>query len=183
MRLICTLFIVFVLFSCSAPEPGDGYDVVVLNGRVMDPETDFDEVRNVGIKDGIIVTISENELEGKRVINASGHVVAPGFIDTHNHGNGNLWGMKGALRDGVTTPMDLEMGCANIEEWYDVREGKWPCNYGAAVSHEFHRMKILDGLELDGPTDGEDFARLRGASYEENDTADWAVTRATSPST
>ena len=58
------------------------FDVVVLNGRVMDPETGFDAVRNVGITDGRIVRITEDEISGAERIDAAGHVVAPGFIDT-----------------------------------------------------------------------------------------------------
>ena len=76
----------------------DDYDVVINNGRVMDPETDFDAVRNVGIKNGMIATITEKKISGKETIDASGHVVAPGFIDTHHHGAGSLWGVKASLR-------------------------------------------------------------------------------------
>ena len=61
------------------------YDIVILNGRVMDPETKFDGVRNVGIKDGKIASITEQAIRGKETIDAAGHVVAPGFIDTHAH--------------------------------------------------------------------------------------------------
>ena len=81
-----------------------------------------------------------------------------------------------SLRDGVTTPLDLELGTINTEGWYAQRKGKWPVNFGAAVSHEFHRMRVLDKMPIPGPTDGSDFARLRNGSYEENDKPDWAVT-------
>ena len=44
----------------------EDYDIVILKGRVMDPETKFDETRNVGIKDGKIVTITEDAISGDR---------------------------------------------------------------------------------------------------------------------
>ena len=128
--------------------PTADYDLVIANGRVMDPETYLDAVRNVGIKDGRIEVITTAELDGDRVIDASGHVVSAGFIDTHHHGAGNPWGVKASLRDGVTTPMDLELGVINVEAWYANREGKWVANYGAAASHEFHRMRVLDGMPI-----------------------------------
>jgi N-acyl-D-glutamate deacylase len=61
------------------PAVAADYDVVINNGRVMDPETNFDGVRNVGIKDGKIVAITEDAITGKETIDAKGHVVAPGF--------------------------------------------------------------------------------------------------------
>jgi hypothetical protein len=158
--------------------PSGTYDVVILNGRVMDPETGFDAVANVGIRDGTIATITESAITGAETIDATGHVVTAGFIDTHHHGAGNRWGVKASLRDGVTTPLDLEVGTINVGEWYAARDGQWPANYGAAASHEFHRMQVMDQLPIDGPADGNDFARLRNASYDENGVPDWAVTRA-----
>ena len=67
------------------PAMAADYDVVINNGRVMDPETNFDGVRNVGIKDGKIVAITKDAIKGKETIDAKGHVVAPGFIEGHQH--------------------------------------------------------------------------------------------------
>ena len=62
------------------------FDLVLEGGRVMDPETGVDGVRNVGIRDGKIVRISSEALSGRRLVHAGGLVVAPGFIDLHQHG-------------------------------------------------------------------------------------------------
>ncbi len=49
------------------------YDIVLKNGRVIDPETYFDRVCNVGITEGKVVTISEDPLSGKEEKRCNGH--------------------------------------------------------------------------------------------------------------
>ena len=134
--------------EAQAPIPDD-LDLVIANGRVMDPETKLDAVRNVGIKDGKIVVISEESLEGARTIDATGHVVAPGFIDYHSHGQ-DPYAFRLYARDGVTTPMDLEAGQFPMDDFYAYWEGKALLNYGATVSHPFARVAVLDGQDPGG---------------------------------
>ena len=110
------------------------YDLVITGGRVIDPETNLDAIRNVGIKGGKIAAVTEKAIEGKETIDASGHVVAPGFIDMHFHNVGYPFGVKLALRDGVTTPLELELGVYPVDEWYASQEGKSQSNYGASVT-------------------------------------------------
>ena len=64
----------------------EDFDVVILNGRVIDPESGLDALRSVGIRGGTIAAIESGALRGKTVIDATGHVVAPGFVDLHRHG-------------------------------------------------------------------------------------------------
>ncbi len=126
------------------------YDLVILNGRVMDPETMLDAVLNVGITDGIIQTITADEITGSETIFAQGHVVSPGFIDFHFHALDGL-SLKLAALDGVTTGMDLEIGAINVAEWYSAKEGAWPLNYGTGVSQEGARLRVHDPeVEIDG---------------------------------
>lgn len=101
---------------------GADYDLVILNGRVMDPETDFDGVRNVGIKDGKIATITKKDITGTDTLDAAGLVVAPGFIDTHTHSS-NKFNIKMSMMDGVTSGMDFEAGGLNVGAWYDREAG------------------------------------------------------------
>ena len=161
-RLMCLIGI--ILFSCqpstnskedngmadSSMPLDTEFDLVILNGRVMDPETNFDAIRNVGVKDGIIGLITEGEISGKQVIDASGHVVAPGFIDYHSHSQ-DPFGFKLYARDGVTTPMDLEVGAYPVNDFYDRWENLGALlNYGTNVSHVFVRVATLDGVDPGG---------------------------------
>jgi N-acyl-D-glutamate deacylase len=109
------------------------YDIVVANGRVIDPESGLDAVSNVGIKGDKIAIVTEDPISGKETIDAKGHVVCPGFIDMHHHNTGVPFGEKLALRDGVTTPLELEGGVYPVDEWYGSVEGKCRANYGASI--------------------------------------------------
>jgi len=128
MRTLSKISILFVfvslIWSCNTEKKSEqvkvptntNFDVVILNGRVMDPETNFDEIRNVGILNGKISLITEEKISGKETIDAKGHVVAPGFIDNHWHWPRPV-GYKLGLRDGVTTAMDLEWGMLRTKCW------------------------------------------------------------------
>jgi N-acyl-D-glutamate deacylase len=129
----------------AAPGMAADYDLVINNGRVMDPETKFDAVANVGIKDGSIVAITEEKITGKKTIDATGHVVAPGFIDIHAHGQ-NIGDYRMQAMQGVTTMMELESGVLPINEWYDKQaKKKLPVNYGASAAWTFARIATFTG--------------------------------------
>jgi N-acyl-D-aspartate/D-glutamate deacylase len=117
-------------------------DVVILNGRVMDPESGLDVVRNLGIRAGKIVEITDAPLQGKEVIDAKGLVVAPGFIDLHEHGQSPR-NYQFQVHDGVTTSLELEAGTADVARWYAEREGKALINYGVSVGHIPVREAVL----------------------------------------
>lgn len=70
--------------ACSQQDTRD-LDLVILNCRVMDPEPGFDAVANVGVKAGRITAITEDAITGRETIDATGLVVAPGFIDAPFH--------------------------------------------------------------------------------------------------
>ena len=144
----------------------DDYDLVILNGRVIDPETELDAVRNVGVKDGKIVAITEDAISGADSIDATGHVVTAGFIDTHIHSS-DKYSIKMGMMDGVTTGLDLELGALNIGAWYEREAGKWPMNYGQAVSHEMARMLVHDQLDLNEPIDAVNIFNLRAEAGED----------------
>ncbi|MGC1617403.1 MAG: amidohydrolase family protein [Candidatus Acidiferrum sp.] len=118
------------------------YDVVIANGRVMDPESGLDAVRNVGIINGKIRAISSTALQGKETLDAKGLVVAPGFIDMHEHGQ-EPRNYQFQAHDGVTTSLELEAGTAEVADWYADREGRSLINYGVSIGHIPVRMKVM----------------------------------------
>jgi N-acyl-D-aspartate/D-glutamate deacylase len=118
------------------------FDLVIANGRVMDPESGLDTVRNVGISAGKIAVISSDPLQGNETIDAKGLVVAPGFIDLHEHGQDSR-NYQFQAHDGVTTSLELELGTNDVDAWYAQREGKSLINYGVSAGHIPVRMKVF----------------------------------------
>jgi hypothetical protein len=125
-------------FAASAQQ----YDVVINNGRVMDPETGLDAIRNVAIQGRKIVAVSTGAMRGKTVIDATGLIVAPGFIDLHSHGQ-DAENYRYKAMDGVTTALELERGVFPVAPWYAQRKGKALINYGASSGHIPVVMDVL----------------------------------------
>ncbi len=118
------------------------YDLVISGGRVMDPESGLDAVRNVGISEGKIRAISTEALRGRRTIDAKGLVVAPGFIDLHEHGQ-EPRNYQFQAHDGITTSLELEAGTNDVDKWYSQREGKSLINYGVSIGHIPVRAQVV----------------------------------------
>lgn len=126
----------------TAVSAAERFDVVIAGGRVMDPESGLDAVRDVGIRAGRIAAISRSPLDGETRVDARGKVVAPGFIDLHWHGKDPHSGYYEAM-DGVTSTFELEIGVADVDAWYDERAGRMPINYGVAIGHAPVRMRVM----------------------------------------
>src|SRR5579871_4792471 len=118
------------------------YDIVLRGGRVMDPESNLDAVRDVGINGKKIAAISMLPLRGKIEINGRGLVVAPGFIDLHSHGQ-TPEAYRYKAMDGVTTALELEVGVSPVSEWYLARAGKSLINFGASAGQIPARMAVM----------------------------------------
>jgi N-acyl-D-aspartate/D-glutamate deacylase len=140
--LLLATAIVFVTVAACAREQAPTYDLVIANGRVIDPESALDAVRHVGIRNGKIEVVSESPLTGTRVIDASRHVVSPGFIDLHEHGQQEE-SYRMMVRDGVTSAFELEVGTGDVAAWYAARDAGQIVNYGVSVGHIPARMKVL----------------------------------------
>jgi N-acyl-D-aspartate/D-glutamate deacylase len=129
--------------GCAPPAPDVApFDLVVANGRVIDPESGLDAVRHVGLRGATIAAISATPLSAPRIIDAAGHVVAPGFIDLHEHGQQEE-SYRMMVRDGVTSAFELEVGTGDVAAWYAAREGGQIVNYGVSSGHIPARMAVL----------------------------------------
>ncbi len=137
----------FLLIGTGGPASAQTFDLVIANGRVIDPETELDAVRHIGIRDGVIAAVSEVNLVGAEELDAQGLVVAPGFIDIHSHSPSRLGGAIQVL-DGVTTQLDLEAGAFPVTAYGEHFAGGTPIHFGASVAHFAVRTKVIEGRDV-----------------------------------
>ena len=131
----------------TAPLPNlPDFDLVIENGRVLDPATGRDEILNIGISDGEIVSLTSDDIDGRREIDATGYLVAPGFIDLHTH-SPFPFGQLLQTKDGVTTSLDLEAGAFPVAEYGEFIVGEAYGNYGSSVGHYAARIKVIEGKD------------------------------------
>src|SRR5665213_4439297 len=91
--------------------------LVITGGRVVDPASGIDAVGDVALLDGRIAAVGTGLGGAERSIDATGLVVAPGFIDLHAHGQ-SIPADRMQAFDGVTTTLDLEAGVMPVASWY-----------------------------------------------------------------
>ena len=142
LLLAASLVISSALFLTPVSSSSAPFDLVILNGRVIDPESRTDAIRNLGISNGTIKAITTDKLDGRTVIDARGLVVSPGFIDLHQHGQDEE-NYRFKAMDGVTTALELEVGTGDVDAWYEQREQKSLINYGVSVGHLAARMAAM----------------------------------------
>ena len=181
MHLLKTGLLILSINLCilnsAFPQAETVYDIVLSGGRVIDPETKLDTIKNIGIKNNRIAQISSIPLKGKENINVTGLVVSPGFIDLHVHGRNNQV-QEYQLHDGVTTALELEWGIENLKEWYNTRKSGALINYGASVNWPFERFRAMDKYKknlkesiqttLSGESNLESLFKIIGPSYTDN---------------
>ena len=168
--LIVLLPAVLGLCGYAQADSPEIFDTVISGGRVMDPETQRDEIAHVGIRRGKIARISGTPLIGKLEIDASGMVVAPGFIDIHSHTPTRLGEHLNVL-DGITTQLDLEAGSYPPTEYGYQFAGGAQLNYGSSVGHFAIRGQVMDGSDQSYFFSKRGFMSLSGRMWRDQATA------------
>jgi cytosine/adenosine deaminase-related metal-dependent hydrolase len=124
--------------------------VLLRGGRVCDPGTGSEAVADVLVDDGVVRSVGPDiEAPGASIVDVSGLVVGPGFVDLHSHVHSVAGHWLQAL-DGVTTALDLEAGLTPVARAYDdAAQAGRPLNYGFSASWASARAQALLGLEPD----------------------------------
>ncbi|GGH45222.1 amidohydrolase family protein [Microbacterium album] len=132
--------------------------VLLAGGRVIDPATATDRIADVLVRDGSVVEIRDaggTAPVDATVVDVTGRIVGPGFIDLHSHVH-SIAGQRLQAMDGVTTALDLEMGLMPVERAYQraAAEGR-PLNYGFSASWMMARAAVLSGRTSDADPFGD----------------------------
>ena len=119
--------------------------LVISGGRIVDPASGMDAIGDVALLDNRIVAVGTGLGGAERMIDATGLVVAPGFIDLHAHGQ-SIPADRMQAFDGVTTTLDLEAGVMPVGPWYkrQAEQGRI-LNYGASTNWAFARIGAMTG--------------------------------------
>jgi N-acyl-D-aspartate/D-glutamate deacylase len=128
------------------PEQPPLFDTAILHGRVMDPETGYDQVAHIGIEGGKVKLITTRQIRGRQEIDARGRVVAPGFIDILSYAP-NPYGIWYKIADGVTTNLGMHGLGVDAAEWFTYWEKVGsPAHFGGAFSYNFARSREAYGI-------------------------------------
>ena len=106
MRKIKFFSLFIFLISCSQND----FDILILNGSIIDGSGKSSYHGDIGIKDGLIIEIGDlSDKTGQSIINAKDLIVSPGFIDSHTHAIRGIFDVptaESSLLQGVTTLTD-----------------------------------------------------------------------------
>jgi N-acyl-D-amino-acid deacylase len=129
------------------------YDVLILNGKIIDGTGNSWYYGDVAVKEGKIAAIGKfSNITAPKVINANGLIVAPGFIDVHAHIEGGIFENPAAgnyIYDGVTTVITGNCGGSadNIQRFfYRIDSMKTSINIATLVGHNTVR-RLAMGLD------------------------------------
>lgn len=148
-------FLLLILPLVTLAQP---FDLIITNGKIIDGTGNPWFYGDVGIQEGKIAAIGKlNPADGKRVINASGLIVAPGFIDVHTHIEGGILEVPTAgnfILDGVTSVITGNCGSSAVDVTRFFRQldsVKTSVNVAMLIGHNSIRRAVM-GDEQRDPT-------------------------------
>jgi len=121
------------------------FDIVIVNGILVDPEKLTRCNGNVGILDGKIAIVTKDTLQGHQEIDASNRVVCPGFIDIHGHIELDDYCAELSLRQGITTTVGGNCGFSpiDIDSFFSVQEKRgFIINQAEFIGHSSLRETV-----------------------------------------
>lgn len=122
------------------------YDLVIRNGDILTFAGDgLLKGYSLGIKNGIIASVTKEPIEGIEILDATGKMVFPGFIDFHSHVDGNMFSAECLLRQGATTTIGGERNFDG-SVIRGIAENGFLINHGFYISHSFTLRKAA-GIE------------------------------------
>jgi N-acyl-D-aspartate/D-glutamate deacylase len=131
--------------SAEPPPDSTVFDTVIHGGRVIDPDSGYDAIADVGLLGDHIALISTATLTGKKVVDATGLVVGPGFIDVLSY-EPNSYGVWCKLGDGVTTNLGMHGIKTPVDPdgFFSTYSGSAtpPIHFGGAFSDQWYRDSI-----------------------------------------
>ena len=120
-------------------------------GRVSDPATGHDGQADVLVTGGTIAAVGTGieAPPGTTVVDVTGLIVGPGFVDLHSHVH-SIAGQRLQAMDGVTTALDLEAGVMPLARAYaEAATAGRPLHYGFSASWSGARAQVLAGIAPD----------------------------------
>lgn len=155
--LTCLLVLGACFLTMSGSARGEEWDLVIVGGRVVDGSGQPARVAQVAVHEGRIAAIGESVGEGRQRLDATGKVVAPGFIDVHTHSE-NLASLPVAenfLRMGVTTLVTGNCGASQTDVaafFRELEEIGVSLNVATLIGHNSVRRQAMGGSLLRPPT-------------------------------
>lgn len=155
MRLI-TLFMFISATSFSQP-----YDLLITNGKIIDGTGNPWFYGDIGIRAGRIEAVGKLvQKDAKRIIDATGLIVSPGFIDVHTHIEGSVLEVPTAgnfIQDGVTSVVTGNCGGSAVDVkrfFHQLDSVQTSINIAMLIGHNSVRRAVM-GDEQRDPTPAE----------------------------
>ena len=154
-----------LLVACSVVARAQEFDLVVRGGRIVDGTGVAAVAGDIAVRAGRIVAVGKFAGRGRTEIDATGRVVAPGFIDVHTHAEEitDLPVAENFLRMGVTTIVTGNCGGSklNVADFFaDITRTTVAINVATLIGHNTVRGQVMGGSFARPPT-ADELAKMR----------------------